>query len=102
MAKFVLLYAGHEGMGDTPEEADALATAWMTWYRDLGDSVLDSGGPLGPAVSIVADGSTRQGLPLTGYLIISADSLSEATDKAAGCPVLSDGGTIDVHEALPF
>jgi len=102
VAKFVLLYSGHEGMGHSPEEAEALAMAWMTWYRDLGDSVLDSGGPLGPSVSIVADGSTQDALPLTGYLIVSADTLSEAADKAAGCPVLSDGGTIEVHEATPF
>lgn len=102
VAKFVLLYSGHEGMGNSPEEAEALGMAWMAWYRDLGDGILDPGGPLGPSVAIAADGSTERAAPVTGYLIISADTLSEARDKAAGCPVLSDGGTIEVHEAVPF
>jgi hypothetical protein len=42
------------------------------------------------------------GSALTGYSIISADSLSEACDKAMGCPVLSSGRNIEVYEAMPI
>jgi hypothetical protein len=39
---------------------------------------------------------------LTGYTILSADSLADAVDKAKGCPVLTSGGSVDVYEAMPM
>lgn len=33
---------------------------------------------------------------------MAADSVDEATTKAKGCPVLSDGGTVEIYEALPI
>jgi hypothetical protein len=44
----------------------------------------------------------RGGSALSGYSIISADSLSDACDKAKGCPVLSSRGSIEVYEARPI
>jgi hypothetical protein len=38
----------------------------------------------------------------SGYTILSADSLSAATAKAKGCPVLASGGTVEVYEAIPM
>jgi hypothetical protein len=67
---------------------------WMNWFGALGDAVVDGGNPFGPASSIASNGAASEGgaSALTGYSIISADSLSEACDKAKGCPVLSSGG----------
>jgi hypothetical protein len=39
---------------------------------------------------------------LTGYSIITADSLSEATEAAKECPVLVVGGSVEVYEATPI
>jgi hypothetical protein len=33
---------------------------------------------------------------------VSADSLSEATAKANGCPVLASGGSVEIYEAIPM
>ncbi len=38
---------------------------------------------------------------LTGYSIISAETLGEAGEKAKGCPVLASGGSVEVYEAVP-
>jgi hypothetical protein len=38
--------------------------------------------------------------PLSGYSIIAADSLDAAVELAQGCPVLADGGTVNVYEAV--
>jgi hypothetical protein len=39
---------------------------------------------------------------LTGYSIVAAGSLAEATELAGGCPVLQSGGSVDVYEAMPM
>ena len=44
---------------------------------------------------------TSRTSPLTGYTIITAESLADATEKAKGCPVLATGGSIEVYETLP-
>ena len=44
----------------------------------------------------VSDGGTSK---LGGYSIVEAASLSDATAKADGCPVLRTGGSIEVYEA---
>jgi|SRR5580700_10291443 hypothetical protein len=103
MAKYVLAYRG----GSTPEteaEQQAVMTEWMNWFGSLGTAVVDGGAPFGPAKKIAANGSISDGSDagLTGYSILEAASLDEATTKAKGCPVLSVGGTIDVYETMPI
>lgn len=103
MAKFVLVYRGGAGMA-APEDQQAAMEAWMNWFGTLGDAVVDPGAPFGPSAALSPDGSTGASGPseLTGYSIVAADSLDEATTKAKGCPVLSDGGTVEIYEALPI
>jgi len=103
MGKYVLAYRGG-GMGESEAEQQAAMTQWMNWFGALGEAVVDGGTPFGPSSTIAAGGSVSDGgeSGLTGYSIISADSLTEAVDKAKGCPVLSSGGAIDVYETLPI
>jgi len=103
MANFVLAYRG----GSVPEtEADqqAVMEAWMGWFAGLGDAVVDGGAPFGPSMTRSGDGSPAPGAPseLTGYSILTAGSLEEATEMAAGCPILSSGGSVDVYESMPM
>jgi hypothetical protein len=37
---------------------------------------------------------------VTGYSVVSADTLDAAVELAKGCPVLEIGGTVDVYEAV--
>ncbi len=99
MGKFVLAYQGG-GMPETPEEGEKVMAAWMNWFGSLGASVVDGGNPFGSSKVIAADGSVTDGGPggLTGYSIISADSLDAATGLARGCPLLASGGTVGVYE----
>jgi hypothetical protein len=103
MAKFVLAYTGG-GMAESPAEQQKAMEAWMNWFGSLGESVVDPGAPFGPGASIAADGSTTDGgrSALTGYSILTADDLAAATIKAKGCPVLANGGSVEVYEALPM
>jgi hypothetical protein len=103
MGKYVLAYLGG-GMGDSEAEQQEAMTAWMNWFGSLGEAVVDGGSPFGPASTITSDGKVTEGggSSLTGYSIISADTLAEACDRAKGCPVLSSGGSIEVYEAMPI
>lgn len=101
MGKYVLAYQGGE-MPASPEEGEKVMAAWMNWFGSLGAAVVDGGNPFGPSASIASNGSVRDGggAVLTGYSILSAESLAAATELAKGCPQLSSGGTIDVYETV--
>jgi hypothetical protein len=95
MGNYVLAYRG----GGTPEGAEAqeaVMAAWMAWFGELGGAVVDGGAPFGASTTVGGSGSAA----LTGYSILSAGSLDDAAALAAGCPILKDGGTVDVYEAM--
>jgi hypothetical protein len=101
MAKYVLAYTG----GATPEteaEQQAVMAAWTGWFQTLGQAVADPGNPFGPSKAVSADGAVGDGGPsrLTGYSIVTADSLDAAADLAKGCPVLAAGGGVEVYETF--
>lgn len=103
MAHYVLLFSGG-GMPETEEEQNAVLAAWNAWFDTMGGAVKDQGNPFTPTAKTIApDGSVSDGAGVgmaTGYSIISADSLDDATEKAKGCPVLQGGASITVYETL--
>ena len=100
MGKYVLAYKGGS-MAATEAEQKAAMEKWTGWFGQLGSAVSDGGNPFGPSTAITADGSTTgTSAGLTGYSILTADSLSTAADLAKGCPVLESGGSVEVYEAI--
>jgi len=95
MAKYVLAYKGGN-MAATDEERQAAMAAWGAFLGGLGDALVDAGNPFGASASL-GDGAAAG---LTGYSIVSAGSLEEATAKAQGAPVLANGGGVEVYETL--
>jgi hypothetical protein len=101
MTKYVLTYHGEPGMPETEEEMSQVMAAWGAWFESLGDSIVDGGAPFGPASSVGPDGSASDsGQGLSGYSIIEAASMDAAVEAARGCPVLANGHTVSVNEAL--
>ena len=103
MANFVLLYSGG-GMPETEAEQAAVLQAWGAWYGGLGNALVDGGNPFsGKAKTIASDGKVSDGSMgsmASGYSIIKANSLDEATKMAQGCPVLKGGAKITVYETF--
>jgi len=102
MAKYVFAYHGG-GMAETEEEQAAVMEAWMAWFAGLGEALVDGGNPIGRAHTVHSDGSVTQdggSNPLTGYSLVSADSIEEAVALAKGCPGLANGGSVEVAETL--
>ena len=102
MAKFVYVYTGGQ-MAETPEAQEEAMQAWGKWFGTLGSSVTDIGNPFGRAATVSSGGVSDGGASKAGgYSIVEAESLSDATAKTAGCPVLDGGGAIEVYEAIPM
>jgi hypothetical protein len=103
MANYVLVYKGGGGMANDEAARQKIMEAWGRWFGSLGDSLVDGGNPFGPSASIAPGGAVTNagGAGLTGYSIIKGDSLQAATEAAKGCPVLTDGGTVEVYETFP-
>ena len=101
MTKYVLSYHGGGGMPETEAEMNELMEAWGAWFGSMGEAVVDGGNPFGPAKTITPDlAVSDDGQGLSGYSIISADSIDAAVEMAKGCPVLGSGGTVCVNETI--
>ncbi len=99
MTNFLLAYKGG-GVPATPDEQAAVMAAWGAWFGALGEAVVDMGQPFAGSATIASDKSVGSGGTLTGYSVISADSLDAAVGAAQGCPIFSSGGSVEVYEAL--
>lgn len=101
MAKYLLAYHGG-AMPETEEEQAQVMAKWGAWYEELGASIVDGGAATMPTQTVAADGSVGGGgaNPVTGYSIITADSMDDALAKAAGCPIRESGGSIEVGECI--
>jgi hypothetical protein len=102
MSNYLLAYRGG-GMAETEEARQAAMAAWGAWFGQLGSAIVDAGNPFAGSSTVSSDGSVGQGngSGLTGYSVVQADDLGAATELAKGCPILKDGGSVDVYETLP-
>lgn len=101
MAKYLFIY--HGGQSPAPEDVEKTMDAWGAWFGSMGAAVIDGGNPVGPSSTVRSDGSLVDGggaNPASGYSLIEASSLQDAHQKAAGCPLLDAGGTIEIAEAM--
>src|SRR5262249_49295271 len=89
MGTYLLAYRGG-GMPETDAEREESMKAWGAFLGGLGNDVVDAGNPFGPAATIAASGGVSDGAAsgISGYSIISAGSLGDATSKAKSCPML--------------
>jgi hypothetical protein len=101
MANYLLAYKGG-GMAATDAEREGAMAAWGAWFGSLGSAVVDAGNPFGPSAAVSADGGVSDGAPsgLTGYSVVSADSLAAASELTKGCPIFAAGGGVDVYETI--
>jgi len=103
MKNYVFIYYNGGVTGDMPMEQ--VRAAWMGWFGELGDKVVDAGNPFGGGKVVMAGGvNDAQGPATTGYTIVKAGSLDEAVELAKSCPILAhvkDAG-VGVYETMPM
>ncbi len=102
MAKYVFVYHGGK-VPTNPAEAKAVHDAWGAWFGSMGAAVIDGGNPVGQSYTVRADGSLAHdggANPASGYSLVEASSVEDAHKKAAGCPILKAGGSIEFAQAM--
>lgn len=101
MPNYMFIYHGGK-TPETPEEGEKTMAAWMAWMEEVGDAWIDRGAPAGMSMTVFADRTTEDGgaNPVTGYSLVTAASQKAACDMARGCPLVADGGSVEVAEAI--
>jgi len=92
--KFVFLHYGFEK--PTPE----IMAAWGKWFESMKDNIIDMGGHFSGGREISKSGTKDLPLGLesiTGFTIVSADSLDAAEKMAQSNPYIS---SIRVYEVM--
>ncbi len=102
MPKYLFVY--HGGGKPASEEAGKKAMeAWGQWFGSMGAKIVDAGQPVGPSTTVQSDGRVVKdggSNPATGYGVFEAKDLDEAVSMAGGCPILTDGGSVEVAETF--
>ena len=97
MPKYILAYHGgnaaESGMSEQEEHA-----RWEDWKNVMGQACLDEGGRVGWSKTVRSAGIAHNGgtNPLAGYTIVEAEDIETACEIAKGCPILADGGSVEV------
>ena len=99
MGKYIYIYYAGEGSDSGSAEE------WGKWFNELGDKLIDGGNPFAQGGQAVHLGGVMavQDRPATGYSIVTASTMDEATKIAQGCPLVSaQNSAVCVYEALPM
>jgi len=102
MPDFMFAYHGGK-MPETPEEGAKVMAAWEAWYKELGESVVHPGNPVGMSKTVHASKVEDNGgsNPLSGFTIVRAPDIDAACEMAQRCPMVADGsGTAEVAPVI--
>jgi len=113
MAEYILLYrntteARRETMG-SPEKAQQNMKKWRAWFDEMGrqGQLKAIGQPLEEAGKVVGKKKTITDGPYAetkdlvgGYSLIEAPNLDEAARIASGCPIIENGGSVEVRPVM--
>ena len=95
MPTYLIVNRAPSGYQGSPEAMQA----WNAWFDQLGEQLVERGNPVFSRTSL---GECVPGTALGGYTLIQADSLQEATTLAKSCPILTEGGGVEIGELTPL
>ncbi len=103
MSRFVALYrapmTAREQMSKaTPDDGKA----WMDWFGECGDALVDMGAMLDVGLRVGVSGSSQGDANVTGFSILEAESMEAAIAMVQSHPHLryAEGCEIEVREYL--
>lgn len=113
MKEYLLTYrADYKAMPQmSPEEMQANTQKWMNWIAGVaaegklaaqGNRLMPNGKVL-KGNGVVSDGPYAEiKESIMGYSIVKADSYDAAVEIVGGCPILHQGGNVEVREINPM
>lgn len=95
MSRYVLTFRALHGRVPTAAEE----ARWPVWFEKIGSQIADPGHRVGEVrrVGDPAAGPDR----LAGYIVIAAENLDAAVAVAEQCPMLLQGGCVEVGALMP-
>jgi hypothetical protein len=116
MEKYMLIFRNSERTEDdfqnlSPEALQAELDKWGQWIGGIAaqgkmiatDALDNKGKIVKGSKHVVTDGPFIESKELvSGYLILSAESLDEAVELSKGCPIFEIEGTVEVRPLMNF
>lgn len=112
MSEFLFLFRGSRRLAQSPDEMQKSMQKWVAWFRELNDKglVKDPGNPLDASGRVVRgqgkdvhDGPYAEAKDLVnGYILIESPTIDRAVELSKGCPILEDGGSVEVRPISKF
>jgi hypothetical protein len=112
MSEFLFLFRGSTRQGRSPEELQKSMQKWVAWFKELNERgvIKDPGNPLEISGKVVRgrskdvhDGPYAEAKDLVnGYVLIDAATIDHAVELSKGCPILADGGSVEVRPIMKF
>ena len=97
--EYMMLFRGG---AEAPDEEHM--KAWMAWMETMtADGYYGSGAPFDDGRVIagtdktVTEGNYRGGDVVGGYIVITADDLDQAAERAKACPIYEEGGSVEIR-----
>src|SRR5882724_6348545 len=107
MTEFAFLFRGRNRAAGSAEQQQRTVQRWGAWMGELRERglIADPGQPLESRGKVVqGQGKAVNDGPfaeikdvVNGFMIIKADSLETAVEISKGCPVLDDGGSVEIR-----
>jgi hypothetical protein len=112
MSEFLFLFRGSSRVERSPEEMQKSMQKWVAWFKELNEKgvIKDPGNPLDTSGKVVRsyskdvhDGPYAEAKDLVnGYVLIDAATIDHAVELSKGCPILADGGSVEVRPIMKF
>jgi hypothetical protein len=110
MSEFVYLYR-EASMPASPQAMQDRMVKWLAWFRDLEQAghMVSKGHPLhrteGGVVrdrkGSLTDGPYAETKDIViGYTVVEAKDFEQAVQLSTGCPLLDDGGLVEVRPIM--
>lgn len=114
MQEFLLIFR-NETQGTevpaSPEQLQARMKPWQDWMGSIAaqNKLVSSGNRLASDGKVIKPNNVITNGPyveikeaIGGYIIIKASSIDEATELSKACPILSNGGSVEVRAIIPM
>lgn len=103
----MFLYSGGKSVDAVPsDEMKEIMAKWMAWFGAIGDNMVDGGNPFNKNGQEVSSKGTKDIASDTwsakGYTLVNAENIEAAVEISKGCPIIEEGGSIRVYEAMPM
>lgn len=101
MSQYLITYIGGNKPA-TEEEGKEQMSKYRAWLSALGEAAVSPANPLKNTHTVNSDGVVVEGSKssMSGYTIVSADSIDAAISIAKDCPFLDIGGSLEVSELV--